>query len=78
MKTSPVELIIRIFYIKNLSTANIVSLASETINGSTLTITTTYNHLSNDTYQVYIPTSAVKDSSGNSLITAYSFEFITG
>jgi len=65
-------------YIKNLSTGNIVSLASETINGSTLTITTTYNHLSNDTYQVYIPTSAVKDSSGNSLITAYSFEFITG
>lgn len=64
-------------YIKNLSTGNIVSLASETINGSTLTIITTYNHLSNDTYQVFIPASAVRDASGNNLTTAYSFEFKT-
>ena len=64
-------------YIKNLSTGNIVSLASETINGSTLTITTTYNHLSNDTYQIFIPVNAVKDQAGNNLQSTYTFKLIT-
>jgi len=64
-------------YIKNLTTGNIVSLSSEIIKDNTLTITTTYNHLSNDTYQVYIPAGAVKDLAGNNLTTAYTFKFKT-
>jgi len=61
-------------YIKNLTTGNIVSLTSETIKDNTLTITTIYNHLSNDTYQVYIPAGAVKDSVGNNLALNYTFQ----
>lgn len=64
-------------YIKNLSTGNTVTLASKSINGNTLTITTTSDHLSNDTYQVYIPASAVKDKAGNNLTKAYTFQFKT-
>ncbi|MGP8023893.1 MAG: hypothetical protein ACLPHE_07705 [Methanobacterium sp.] len=33
-------------YIKNLTTGNIVSISYDTINGYTLTIITTYSHLS--------------------------------
>ena len=65
-------------YIKNLTTGNVVALASKNINGNTLTINTTYDHLSNNTYQVYIPVGAVKDASGNSLAQAYTFKFKTG
>jgi hypothetical protein len=64
-------------YIKNLSTGNIVLLASKIINGNTLTIKTSYNHLSNDKYQVYIPAGAVKDEAGNNLTVAYTFKFKT-
>ena len=62
-------------YIKNLITGNIVSIASKKITGNTLTITTTLNHLANDTYQVYIPVGAVKDTLGNNLSTAYTIKF---
>ena len=48
----------------NLTTGNTVSLATVKINGNTLTITTTSNHLSGDTYKVIIPASAVKDPNG--------------
>jgi len=65
-------------YIKNLTTGIIVSLASKIISGNTLTIKTTYNHLSNDTYQVYIPASTVKDKAGNYLTLAYTLKFKTG
>ena len=64
-------------YIKNLSTGNIVSIASKTINGNTLTITTTYNHLSGDIYQVYIPVGAVTDAEGLNLTTPVTYTFTT-
>lgn len=64
-------------YIKNLTTGNTVSLASKTINTNTLTITQSLSRLSNNTYQVYIPTSAVKDGAGNNLAAAYTYTFKT-
>ncbi len=64
-------------YIKNITTGSIVSLASEKISGNILTINTTSNHLSNDTYQVYIPAGAVKDAAGNTLPAAYTYTFHT-
>lgn len=64
-------------YIKNLSTGKIVLISSKTINDNTLTIKQTFNRLNNCNYQVYIPAGAVKNSAGNSLATAYTFNFST-
>ena len=64
-------------YIKNLSTGTVVSLASKTISGNTLTIKQTYSRLSKNTYQVYIPAGAVKDAAGNSLAANYTYQFQT-
>ena len=63
--------------IKNLSTGNIVSISSKTINGNTLTITTTYSHLSGDIYQVYVPVDAVTDAKGLNLTTPVTYTFTT-
>ena len=64
-------------YIKNLTTGKIVSI-SKHISGNVLTIKMTQSRLHRNYYQVYIPASAVKDSSGNSLVSYYSFKFRTG
>ena len=62
-------------YIKNLSTGTVVSLASKTINGSTLTIMMSTSRLFNDVYMVVIPMGAVNDGLGDNLTSAYNFTF---
>lgn len=64
-------------YIKNLSSGNLVSIASKTMSGNTLTIKQTNPRLYNTTYHVYLPAGAVKDSAGNNLVQAYSYNFTT-
>lgn len=64
-------------YIKNLTTGKIVSIASKTISGNTLTLKMTSSRLSKNTYQIYIPAGAVKDSAGNGLATTYTYQFKT-
>lgn len=64
-------------YIKNLTTGNMVSIASETISGNTLTIKQSLNRLDNNSYQVCIPAGAVKDLSGNNLTSTYIYTFKT-
>jgi predicted deacylase/methionine-rich copper-binding protein CopC len=60
-------------YIKNLNTGNIVHLASENINGNTLTIQQATSRLYGDTYQVYLPAGVVKDVNGYLLPSAFSY-----
>ena len=64
-------------YIKNLSTGNKVSIASETISGNTLTIKQTLNRLYGDTYQVFIPSGSIQDLAGNNLNKTYTYNFKT-
>jgi autotransporter family porin len=64
-------------YVKNITTGKIVTI-TKTISGNTLTIKQTSSRLKNDTYLVYIPSVAVKDSTGNNLVTTYTFKFKTG
>ena len=64
-------------YIKNTVSGVKVSISSKTINGNTLTIIETSPRKYNTKYQVYIPAGAVKDSSGNNLVTAYTYYFTT-
>jgi hypothetical protein len=64
-------------YIKNLSSGAVVSIASKTISGNTLTIKQTNPRKANTQYQVYIPASAVKDTSSNNLAAAYTYTFTT-
>lgn len=52
-------------YIKNLSTGKIAKSTVTSLSGNTLTIKMTKSRLSYNTYQVYIPTGAVKDGAGN-------------
>ncbi len=52
-------------YIKNLSTGKIAKSTVTSISGNTLTLKMTKSRLSHDTYQVYIPTGAIKDAAGN-------------
>ena len=61
-------------YVKNLSTGKVVSI-TKTISGNTLTIKQSLSRLANDTYEVVIPSAAVKDSSGNNLQANYIFKF---
>jgi hypothetical protein len=63
-------------YIKNLTTGVIVGI-TKTISGNTLTIQMTSSRLRLDTYQVYIPAGAIKDTAGNNLATTYTFKFKT-
>lgn len=62
-------------YIKNLNTGKKVSI-TKTIFNKTLILKTKYNRLSRNTYQVYLPTRAVKDRYGNSP-SYYTFKFRT-
>ena len=63
-------------YVKNLNTGNIVTI-TKTISLNTLTIKQSLNRLYNNTYQVYIPSGAVKDKYNNNLASAYTFKFST-
>jgi methionine-rich copper-binding protein CopC len=63
-------------YIKNLTTGKIVSI-TKSISGKTLTLKMVSSRLSKNTYQVYLPAKAVKNASGNSLASSYTFKFKT-
>ncbi|MTK64219.1 MAG: hypothetical protein F8N15_06820 [Methanobacterium sp.] len=52
-------------YIKNISTGKIAKSTTTNIKGNTITLKMTVSRLSLNNYQVYIPTSAVKDTAGN-------------
>ncbi|ADZ10217.1 hypothetical protein Metbo_1998 [Methanobacterium lacus] len=52
-------------YIKNLSTGKIAKSTVTSISGNVLTLKMTKSRLSQNTYQVYIPTNAIKDTAGN-------------
>lgn len=64
-------------YIKNLRTGKKVTI-TKTISGNTLKIKMNLRRSSYNTYQVYIPASAIKDLAGNNLVKFYSFKFKTG
>ena len=61
-------------YVKNLSTGKVVGII-KTISGNTLTIKQSHSRLANNTYEVVIPSAAVKDSKGNKLLANYIFKF---
>ena len=63
-------------YIKNITTGQIVGI-TQSISGNTLTIKMAKSRLHGNTYQVYIPTAAVKDKIGNNLVATYTFKFKT-
>lgn len=62
-------------YVKNLKTGKNLSI-TKTISKNILTINTP-TRLSNTTYQVYLPEGAVKNATGNSLVSSYTFKFKT-
>ncbi len=61
-------------YVKNMNTGKVVRI-TKTISGNTLTIKQTLSRLAKDTYEVVIPSAAVKDSNGNNLPANYIFKF---
>jgi methionine-rich copper-binding protein CopC len=61
-------------YVKNLSTGKVVGII-KTISGNTLTIKQSHSRLANNTYEIVIPSAAVKDSKGNKLLANYIFKF---
>ena len=63
-------------YVKNITTGKIVSI-TRTISGNTLTIKMTSSRIHKNTYQIYIPSGAIKDKAGNNLTTTYTFKFTT-
>lgn len=63
-------------YIKNLSTGKIAKSTVTSISGNVLTLKMTKSRLSHDTYQVYIPTGAIKDAAGNKN-SKYTIKFKT-
>lgn len=63
-------------FIKNLSNGQMVT-SNKTITGNILTIKQTSSRFYDDLYWVYIPSGAVKDANGNSLLAAYTFNFTT-
>ena len=60
-------------YIKDLNTGKF-AVITKIISGNTLTIKQTTSRLKNDTYQIYIPTGALKDKIGHNSET-YTFKF---
>jgi hypothetical protein len=64
-------------YIKNLNTGK-TAVISKSISGNTLSIKMDLTRYAYNMYQIYIPASAVKDSAGNNLATAYTLKFKTG
>lgn len=63
-------------YIKNLNTNKIVKSTVTSLSGNTLTIKMTKSRLGLNTYHVYIPAGAVKDTAGNKN-TGYVLKFKT-
>jgi methionine-rich copper-binding protein CopC len=61
-------------YVKNLKTGKVVGIR-KTISGNTLTIKQSISRLANDSYEVVIPSAAVKDINGNNLKVSYIFKF---
>jgi PKD repeat protein len=64
-------------YIKNLSTGKSQPI-TKSIKGGVIVINTTKSRNSYTWYQVYIPSSAIKDLAGNNLSKAYTLKFKTG
>jgi large repetitive protein len=64
-------------YIKNLTNGKIAPI-TRFISGNTLIIRMTSIRLHYNTYQVYIPSAAIKDYSGTNLISNYTFRFKSG
>ena len=62
-------------YIKNLTDGKLVAITTK-LTGNTVTIKMTHNRFSLNTYEVCIPTSAVKDNAGNNN-TQYTLKFET-
>lgn len=60
-------------YLKNMNTGKLVSIVTS-ITGNTLTIKQTTSRLHNNTYQLYIPTAALKDNATNN-VTKYTLKF---
>lgn len=63
-------------YIKNLNTGKIAKSTVKSLSGNTITLKMTKSRLSRNTYQVYIPTGAIKDMAGNKN-TRYVLKFKT-
>ena len=63
-------------YVKNLNTGKIVPI-TKTISGNSLTIKQSIKRISYDTYEVVIPSAAIKDQAGNNLAATYTFKFRT-
>ena len=61
-------------YVKNMNTGKVVAITKK-ISGSTLTIKQSLSRLANDTYEVVIPSAAVKDINKNNLLANYIFKF---
>jgi len=64
-------------YIKNLNTGKKVGI-SKSIKDNTLNIKMDKKRLAYNTYQIYIPSGAVKDNAGNNLAKTTSIKFKTG
>ncbi len=64
-------------YIKNLKTGKLETI-SRTANNNTVYLKMSKSKNSNNWYIVYIPSSSVKDASGNKLKKGYTFKFKTG
>ena len=60
-------------YVKNLTTGKVVAI-NKTISGNTLTIKTS-TRVKNDTYEIIMPSAAIKDKAGNNLATNYTLKF---
>ena len=63
-------------YMKNLTTGKLVSIKTS-INGNEINIKMVKTRYTNNLYEVYIPTGAVKDNAGNNLKTVYILKFKT-
>jgi methionine-rich copper-binding protein CopC len=61
-------------YVKNMNTGKVVAITKK-ISGNTLTIKQSLLRLAHDTYEVVIPSGAVKDINGNILPSNYVFKF---
>ena len=63
-------------YMKNLTSGKLVAIKTS-INGNEINIKMVKTRYTNNLYEVYIPTGAVKDNAGNNLKTSYYLKFKT-
>ena len=63
-------------YMKNLTSGKLVAIKTS-INGNEINIKMVKTRYTNNLYEVYIPTGAVKDNAGNNLGTSYYLKFKT-